>query len=365
MPQRRKNARILLEDGTEYEGYAFGHEKSVAGEVLVYTGQPDLSRLLTDPAVRGTLILLAAPLAGASGIPASETDENGLELLQESPDCQAAGLIVAGLSMDAYHHTAKKSLSRWMKTQQLSGIYGIDTKALVQRIQVRGVMRAKILVGDGREVSFLTTHSHAHSAYGSVKRSINYGSGKKKILLVDCGTRHSLIRRLIARDMTVQRVPCTHDFTREEFDGLFIAGGPGDPTSCEKTISFVRKALEKNKPVFATGHGAVILALAGGATPFRMAQGHRSTSIPCVNLENGRCYSTAQNHGYGIRDDSLPSGWYPTFLNNTDGTLEGFAAKKGLFSGVFFNPEGNPGPDDSSWLYSNFLELVRNGGIAE
>lgn len=365
MPQRRKNARILLEDGTEFEGYAFGLEKSVAGEVLVYTGQPDLSRLLTDPAVRGALILLATPLAGASGIPASETDDNGLELFQESHECQAAGLIAAHITMDAYHHTAKKTLSRWMKTQQLPGIYGVDTRALVQRIRVRGIMRAKILVGDGRDVSFLMTHSHASSVFGSVKRTITYGSGKKRILLVDCGTRHSIIRQLVAPDITVQRIPCNHDFSRENFDGLFIAGGPGDPTSCEKTISFVRKSLEKNKPVFATGHGAVILALAGGATPYRMAQGHRSTSIPCVNLENGRCYATAQNHGYGIRDDSLPAGWYPTFLNNTDNTLEGFAANKGLFGGVFFNPEGNPGPDDSVWLYSDFLELVRSGGITE
>lgn len=355
----------MLEDGTEFEGYAFGHEKSVAGDVLVYTGQPDMARLLTDPAVRGALILLATPLAGAAGMPASETDCNGLELFQESPECQAAGLIAAHISTDAHHYTAKKTLSRWMKTQQLPGIYGVDTRALIQRIQVRGVMRAKILVGDSRDVSFLTIHSHSSSLFGSVKRTISYGSGQKNIILVDCGTRHSLIRQLVAPDITVQRVPCTHDFTREDFDGLFIAGGPGDPTSCEKTISFVRKGLQKNKPVFATGHGAVILALAGGATPFRMAQGHRSTGIPCVNLENGRCYITAQNHGYGIRDDSLPPGWYPTFLNNNDNTLEGFAAGKGLLGGVFFNPEGNPGPDDSAWLYSNFLEMVRNGGITE
>lgn len=365
MPQRKRNARILLEDGTEYEGFAFGHEKSAAGEVLVYAGQPDLPRLLTDPAVRGALILLTTPLAGASGIPASEIDCNGLELFQESSECQAAGLIAAHLSVDAYHCTAKKTLSRWMKTQQLPGIYGVDTRALIQRMQTRGSMRAKILVGDNRDISFLSIHSHPSSAFGSVKRSISYGSGSKKILVVDCGTRHSLLRQLVAPDITVQRIPATHDFTREHFDGLFIAGGPGDPTSCDKTVSFVRQALTMNKPVFATGQGAVILAIAGGATPYRMAQGHRSTSVPCLNLENGRCYSTAQNHGYGIRDDSLPSGWYPTFLNNTDYSMEGFAANKGLISGVFFNPEGFPGPDDTAWLYSNFLAMVRNGGLPE
>lgn len=365
MPLRKKNARILLEDGTELEGYGFGHEKSTAGDVLVFTGQTDPARILTDPAVRGSIVLLAQPLSGATGIPENSTEESGLETVFESSACQAAGLVVPQIQDEPHHHSLKRTLPRWLKAQQIPGIYGVDTRALIHRIKARGGMRAKILIEDSRDVSFGSSQNHNLSTHVSVRRTVTYGSGKKRIILVDCGVRHSAIRALLRDDITVVRVPCTHDFLKDSFDGVFVAGGPGDPTACEKTCSILRQVLAKDIPVFSTGQGAVILALAAGATPYRMAQGHRSTNIPCLNLENGRCYITAQNHGYGIRDDSLPSGWDPTFLNTADNTLEGFSAKKGLVSGVFFNPEGNPGPDDTAFLYDTFIDIVRRGGVAE
>jgi len=180
---------------------------------------------------------------------------------------------------------------------------------------------------------------------------------------VDCGLKNSSLRALITPQTTVYRVPCNHDYLKEEFDGLFIGGGPGDPTSCERTIAILREALKLNKPVFGVGQGAVILAIAGGASAYRMAQGHRGSSVPCIDLETGRCLITAQNHGYGVRDDSLPAGWAPTFLNNIDNSVEGFSAQKGLISGVLFQGEGNPGPDDAAYLYARFVEIVCNGGI--
>jgi carbamoyl-phosphate synthase small subunit len=168
---------------------------------------------------------------------------------------------------------------------------------------------------------------------------------------------------LSTEDTTIVRVPWNYDYSKELYDGLVVSGGPGDPTSCEKTVDILKKALVHKKPVFATGQGAVILAIASGASAFRMAQGHRGSSVPVINLENGRCYITAQNHGYGIREDSLAGGWYPTYLNNTDQSIEGFASQKGLLSAVLFQPEGNPGPADTAFLFSDFLSLVRNGGI--
>ena len=143
MPQRKKNARILLEDGTEFEGYAFGHEKSAAGELTVFTGQPDPVRLLTDPAVRGTIVLLPQPLTGATGAPPNEMDEFNLERFQESPGCQAAGLITSQVPTEVFHYQAKKTFPRWLKTQQIPGIYGVDTRALVQRVMMRGTCGQK------------------------------------------------------------------------------------------------------------------------------------------------------------------------------------------------------------------------------
>jgi carbamoyl-phosphate synthase small subunit len=359
----KKTARIILEDGTEFEGTAFGHESSVSGEIVFYTGEAGIPRLLSDPSLKGLILVLAQSGTGITGIPDESLCPLGLETAFESSDAQIAGLVVSTYCDDPSHYATRQSLAKWLKKQQIPAVYGIDTRALIQRLGLRGTMRAKILVSNTKDVSFSSPNLHSQSTQASTKRIVRYGNGAKKIIVVDCGIKNSVIRTLVTDDTTVIRVPCNYDYSKEDFDGIVIAGGPGDPTSCEKTIAVLKTVLPMKKPVFATGMGAVILALAAGGSAFKMAQGHRSASIPCIDLESGRCYITAQNHGYGIRDDSLPAVWYPTFLNNTDNSIEGFASEKGLLSAVLFQCEGNPGPHDTDFLYANFIEKVRKGGI--
>lgn len=363
MPNIEKTARIILEDGTEFEGTAFGHESSVSGEIVFYTGAVGISQLLTDPALKGLILVLAQPGTGNIGIPEDELCPLGLEIDFESSAAQIAGLIVSSYCDEPSHYSARYSLSRWLRKQQIPAISHIDTRALIQRLRLRGTMRAKILVSDTKDVSFSAANLFNQTLQTSTKRIIRYGSGNKKIIAVDCGIKNSIIRSLVTPNTTVIRVPCNYDYTKDTFDGLVIAGGPGDPTSCEKTIAVLKNALTQKKPVFGIGQGAVILALAAGSSAYRMVQGHRGASVPCIDLESGRCYITAQNHGYGIRDDSLPQGWYPTFLNNSDNSTEGFATAKGLISGVLFQCEGKPGPQDTDFLYTNFINLVCDGGI--
>lgn len=363
MPQAEKTARIILEDGTEFEGLSFGHDSSVSGEIVFYTGAAGISQLLSDPALKGAILVLAHPNAGNTGIPDDTLCELGLETEFESSAAQISGLVVSAYTAEPSHYSCKRTLSKWLQKQLVPAISGIDTRALIQRLRLRGTMRAKILVSDTKDVSFSSVNLNNDTVHASVKRVTSYGNGPKKIVAVDCGIKNSVIRALVKDDTTVVRVPCNYDYSKDAFDAVVVSGGPGDPTSCEKTVNVLKAVLAQKKPVFATGQGAVILALAAGATAFRMAQGHRSSSVPCVNLENGRCYITAQNHGYGIRDDSLPSAWYPTFLNNIDNSIEGFASDKGLFSGVLFQCEGNPGPHDTDFLFTDFLALVRNGGL--
>ncbi len=365
MQETSPAARIILEDGTEFEGVSFGHESSVSGEIVFYTGAAGLPTLLTDPALKGCILVLSQPLAGATGVCEDKTDPWGFPALYEALSAQAAGLVTADYADLTTHHSASRTLSKWLRKQQVPAIHGIDTRALIQRLRLRGTMRAKILVSGTREVSFSSSSTHNQPSHVSVKKTLTYGKGPKRVVLVDCGARLSAVRRLSAEDTTVVRVPCTHDFNDEPFDAVMVSGGPGDPTSCDKTVQILRKAIDSGKPVFATGQGAVILAIAGGAAAYRMSNGHRSSAVPCVHLENGRCYVTAQNHGYGIRDDSLPAGWTPLFLNDNDRSIEGFSAKKGLITGVLFHPEGNPGPRDTDFLYDDFLKLLRNGGITE
>lgn len=363
MPEIGKAARIILEDGTEFEGRSFGHANSVSGEIVFYTGSPDLSHLLSDPAMKGLILVLAHPVIGNTGIPDEAVCNIGLPTFFESASAQIAGLVVSSYNDSPTHYSSTQSLGKWLRRQQVPAIYGIDTRALIQRLGFRGTMRAKIMVDDTKDVSFSSVNLHNQTAQVSVKRATTYGSGPKKIIAVDCGIKNSVIRSLVTSETTVIRVPSNYDYSKDDFDGVIIAGGPGDPTSCEKTISVLKAILPLKKPVFATGQGAVILALAGGASAFKMTQGHRSASVPCINLNNGRCYITAQNHGYGIRGDSLPSGWNPTFLNNVDNSIEGFETAKGLISGVLFQCEGNPGPQDTSFLYTNFIALVCSGGL--
>lgn len=359
-----QSARIILEDGTEYEGNAVGHSSSASGEILFYTGQGNLSSLLTDPALKGSILVLSDPVAGIGGIQSEETDEYGLEKFYESRSAQISGLVLSSYQDWPVHPTGKYTLARWLKKHQVPGIYGIDTRALVQRIRSRGSMRAKILVEGTKEVSFAQANLHTSPAQASIRQQATYGSGKHHIMVIDCGSRNSAIRSVIRDDTTVVRVPATQDFTDKAFEGVLIAGGPGDPTSAAKTVSIIERVMALKKPIFATGNGAVILAIAAGASAYRMAHGHRGENIPCMATDTaGQCLITAQNHGYGIREDSFPADWQVTWINKIDSTIEGFADATGLFAGVLFHPEGSPGPSDGALLYDRFLDLVRKGGI--
>ncbi len=363
MAQEYKLAHIILEDGTEFEGESFGYEGSISGETIFYTGAGNLQKVLTAPALRGALVVLPTAVVGITGIAEDVLDSFGLEEIAESAQIHAAGLIVQEYCDTPSHPSAHRNLGKWLKKHQVPAISGVDTRALIQRLRSRGSMRGKILVSGERDVSFSSAHLHNRTVQVSTKKPVIYGSGEKRIVLIDCGVRNSTIRALLRDDTRVERLPAGHDYTNSVFDGLVIAGGPGDPTSCEKTIEYLKKALSLGKPIFAVGQGTVLMALASGASAYRMAQGHRGENVPCINLHSGACHITAQNHGYGIREDSLPPQWSPTFLNNNDNSIEGISTAKGLISGVLFQPEGQSGPDDTIYLYDQFLDLVRHGGV--
>ena len=358
-----RNARILLEDGTEFEGFAFGHESSAAGEVLFYSGQADIGRLLLDPSLKDAILVLTQPICGSTGIRDAGVCPFGLETGTEHPTITIKGLVVGDYQAPEVFPPQEKALTRWLRKYQVPGISGIDTRALIKKIEQRGVMRAKIIIDDTRDVSFSSAGKHSHPQYISVKKRQTYGTGRKKIIAIDCGIKHSALRKLITPDTTVIKTPWNDDFRGEDFDGVFISGGPGDPTSWDKPIAIIKDLLKGDRAIFATGQGAVILALAAGGATYRLGKGHHGSSIPCIDLQTGKCIITAQNHSYGIREDSLPHEWETTFLENNSHCIEGIRTRKGLFSGVLFHPEGNPGPSDAAWLYDDFLKIVIEGGI--
>jgi carbamoyl-phosphate synthase small subunit len=192
----------------------------------------------------------------------------------------------------------------------------------------------------------------------SVQQPVRYEAGKTKVVVIDCGCKNGIIRSLLARHITVIRVPWDYDFLSEDFDGVVISNGPGDPKMCRETIVTVRKAMDENRPIFGICLGHQILALAAGADTFKLKFGHRGQNQPCINRETRRCYMTSQNHGYAVIDESLPAGWEAWFTNANDGTNEGIRHRSRPFTGVQFHPEAAPGPVDTNFLFDRFLESL-------
>jgi len=377
MKEKHRQAKLVLEDGCEYPGWSFGKPLSRVGEVVVNNGMTGYPLMLTDPGVRGQIVVASFPLQGNGGVPVKKNgepffDEQGLPVHFESERIQAAGFIVSELCEKPSHYSSGSTLSAWFEKNGVPGIFGIDTRALTIRLRERGAMRGKILIEGSRDVTFDSGAAENHAAEVSFNKIITYvpensagkNSGKPvakryKIVLIDCGVKSSVIRCLLERKAEVIRVPWNHDLKDIKFDGIVISGGPGDPKDCGKTIATVRKAFTLNKPVFGIGLGNQIMALAAGADTYKLPMGHRGQNHPCLEVGTERCYITGQNHGHAVRGETLPKGWEPWFVNANDGTIEGFYSVKKPFSAVQFNPEGRPGPKDTEFVFDRFITQIK------
>ena len=182
----------------------------------------------------------------------------------------------------------------------------------------------------------------------------------KKIILIDCGVKNNIIHELLKRNVVVKRVPHDYDFLQEEFDGVLISNGPGDPKQCKVTIENVKKVLEMNKPVFGICLGNQILALAAGGDTYKLKFGHRSQNQPCVMKETEKCFITTQNHGFAVNMKSLNKEWGEYFVNANDGTNEGIMHKTKPFFSCQFHPESTPGPYDTEFLFDEFVKKIYN-----
>jgi len=348
-------AKLILEDGSVFEGIFFGAEKSVAGEVVFNTGMVGYPEALTDPSYHGQILVLTYPLIGNYGVPDDEKEGNILKNF-ESDKIQIQGLIVSNYIDEYSHWNAKKSLSEWMKENDIPGLHGIDTRALTKKLREKGTMTGKIIIkGD---VEFDDPNKRNLVAEVSIKKPITYEKGEKRIVLIDCGTKNNIIRAFLKRNVTVVRVPWNY-FPDEEYDGIVISNGPGDPKMCMEAIENIKEAIKNNKPVLGICLGNQILGLAAGADTYKLKYGHRSQNQPCVEAGTKRCYITSQNHGYTIDAKTLPKEWQEWFYNNNDKTNEGIRHKTKPFFGVQFHPEASPGPDDTEFLFEIFMREIK------
>ena len=376
----KQEARLILDDGTEFCGWSFGYEANAVGEVVFNTAMTGYPESLTDPSYAGQILVTTYPLIGNYGVP--ETGGEPLPKFMESERIHVKALVVADYSEKYSHWNAKESLAEWLKREKIPAITGIDTRRLTQRLRESGVMRGRIIISENSDCS-------EHSDYGSInwveqvscKEVITYKpdptaaansslftlhSSFPRVVLVDCGVKANIIRCLVNRGVEVIRVPWNYDFNQLDFDGLFLANGPGDPEQCNKTVEHIRTFLNNPnvRPLMGICLGNQLLARAAGAKTYKLKYGHRSHNQPVQLVGTTRCFITSQNHGYAVDASTLPADWEPLFVNMNDGSNEGIRHKTMPWFSAQFHPEACSGPTDTEWMFDEFVRQVSDYEVA-
>lgn len=360
--------KLLLKDGTEWVGESFGFLPkgdawAADGEVVFNTGMAGYPESLTDPSYRGQILVLTYPLVGNYGVP-SEAAEKGLSRLLESEKIHIRGLIVSQYSEAYSHWDAKSSLAGFLKKHKIPAMQGVDTRALTQKLREHGVMLGKIVPPNTRYgKSMVFSDPNAQNLVAEVSCGLKTvyrprGKSRATVAAYDCGIKHNIIRSFLDRGITVIRLPWDYDIRKLKggFDALFVSNGPGDPKMAAATIENLRYVMnETSKPIFGICLGNQLLALAAGADTYKLSYGHRSVNQPCTDEKTGRCIITSQNHGFAIKEKTLPKGWEVWFKNANDGTVEGIRNRTRPWRAVQFHPEAAPGPEDAAYLFDEFI----------
>lgn len=355
--KQERTVSLILDNGAIFTGKSFGYEKPAAGEVVFNTAMTGYPESLTDPSYAGQILTETYPLVGNYGVPPCGEALN-LSSFYESEKIHAAALVVSDYSNEYSHWNGTRSLGDWLKEEKVAGIYGIDTRELTKILREKGSMLGKIVFDAADEISFDDPNQRNLVAEVSCKEVITYGNGRKKVVLVDCGVKHNILRCLLKRDVTVIRVPWNYDFNGLEYDGLFISNGPGNPDFCTVTVENIRKAMSGDKPIFGICMGNQLLSKAGGAQVYKLKYGHRSHNQPVRMAGTERCFITSQNHGFAVDNHTLGTDWEPLFINMNDGTNEGIRHKTKPFFSAQFHPEAASGPKDTEFLFDEFVKLL-------
>ncbi|KAJ5200807.1 ATP-grasp fold subdomain 1 [Penicillium cf. griseofulvum] len=398
IPVRGGSDRLVsleLADGTVYQGYNFGAEKSVSGELVFQTGMVGYPESITDPSYRGQILVVTFPLVGNYGVP---SHDEMCELLKdlpkhfESSQIHIAALVVASYAGEDFSHfLAKSSLGDWLKSEGIPAMHGVDTRALTKHLRQTGSMLGRMLLQKSgaspevagtagvdwksyfEETEWVDPNTKNLVAEVSIREprlftppadvALKHPSGRGvRVLCLDVGMKYNQLRCLLARGVEVLVVPWDYDFPTlagKDFDGLFVSNGPGDPATLTVTTKNLAKMFEDARtPVFGICLGHQLIARAVGAQTTKMKFGNRGHNIPCTSMLSGKCHITSQNHGYAVDSSSLQNGWEELFVNANDGSNEGIRHTSRPFFSVQFHPESTPGPRDTEYLFDVFINTI-------
>ncbi|MBD2870101.1 carbamoyl phosphate synthase small subunit [Paenibacillus arenilitoris] len=351
-------ARLLLEDGTLFTGISFGAEAQTTGEVVFNTGITGYQEVLSDPSYCGQIVTMTYPLIGNYGI--------------TRDDFEAVRPYIHGFAVRRHEEVpsnwrAQYSLGRLLKEYGIPGISDIDTRMLTRKLRHYGTMKGLITTGNERVEELAERLNASKLMNDQVARTStphlfsSPGQGER-IVLVDFGAKSGILRELTKRGCDVVVVP--HDTTADEIrrlapDGIQLSNGPGDPKDVPYAVKMIAELLGEY-PIFGICLGHQLFALACGADTTKLKFGHRGGNHPVKELATNRCFITSQNHGYTVLEESVANAPLTvTHINNNDRTIEGLKHNKFPAFSVQYHPEAAPGPFDSSYLFDEFLQMIR------
>ncbi len=362
MEYGRSKAVLVLEDGATFEGWSFAGEGEVLGEVVFTTSMVGYQETITDPSYRGQIILFTYPLIGNYGVIPGEG---------ESRRVQTAAVLVREYTPHHSNWASEMSLAEMLTEAGVMGIEGMDTRALTRHLRDKGAMRGVISTVE-RDTGVLREKAISHPSMSGLDLASTssqfdeptlmpaVGEEICKVAALDYGVKGSIYKELRKRGATVLALPGSTDAEEvlaAEPDGVFLSNGPGDPAALRKAVENLKPMLGE-VPVFGICLGHQLLGLALECETYKMPFGHHGANHPVRNIENGRIEITSQNHGFAIREDSLPDGVELTHTNLYDGTIEGIADKALRAWSVQYHPESSPGPRDSGYLFDDFVGLI-------
>lgn len=371
-PEGSRPAVLLLEDGTLFLGKGFGADATVVGELVFNTGMVGYPESMTDPSYSGQVLSFTYPLIGNYGVPSSQDkDVFGLPRYFESGGIKVTGIVVQEYCQKPSHWASVRTLSDWMEGQGVPGIEGVDTRALVTRIRESGVMMCVLATGSDvanrRELKRLLEKAARYDSVDFVKRvsvrkAETYGEAEKKIVVVDCGVKESIIRNMLGRGYAVVRVPFDSsyaDVMKHDPAGVIVSNGPGDPRLCVETVKTTARLVDSEVPVLGICLGEQVLGMSQGGETYKLKYGHRGQNKPVVDLISGRGYVTSQNHGYAVDPKTLSkTELKPWFVNADDHSVEGLVHGSKPCIAVQFHPEAAPGPYDTEFVFDRFTEMM-------
>ncbi|KAI8061431.1 small subunit of carbamoyl-phosphate synthase [Gongronella butleri] len=360
-------AALKLKSGQVFKGKSFGANESAFGEAVFTTSLVGYPESMTDPSYTGQILVFTQPLIGNYGVPGQILDEYGLSKYFESDKIQVQGIVVNDYATHYSHWTAVESLGQWCQRYNVPAITGVDTRSLTQLLRDQGSTLAHLAVGDAaathNDVTFPDPNQENLVAKVSTKEPLEFNpQGEIKIAVIDCGVKQNILRCLTKRGAHVTVFPWNYDINKvkDQFDGLFISNGPGSPSTCTETVGHLRTAIDSwNKPIFGICMGNLLLGMAAGLDVYKLPFGNRGHNQPALNVDTGLCYITSQNHGYALQDKVMPAGWKKLFVNANDGSNEGIQHESKPIFSVQFHPEAKGGPQDTEYLFDEFMNQVR------